>query len=64
MKRCYKCAEEKPFEDFFRDSTRKDGRDTKCKKCQKDYFNEYRLKNKEKIRELQAKWYKRKHETS
>lgn len=64
MKRCYKCKLEKPPEEFFKDRTHRDGLDSKCKVCQKAYFNEYRLKNKEKISAHQAKWYRKKHATS
>jgi NAD-dependent SIR2 family protein deacetylase len=33
MKRCTACAEEKPESDFAKDKRRKDGLDSRCKKC-------------------------------
>ena len=32
-KRCYKCKETKPGADFYRDSTKDDGLDSRCKQC-------------------------------
>ena len=39
MKRqkCSKCKIEKPFSDFHKDTTRKNGRSRYCKPCKKDY---------------------------
>ena len=33
MKKCSRCNSEKPFEDFFRDKSKKDGHQSRCKAC-------------------------------
>lgn len=38
-KRCYKCQTDKLINEFYEDITRKDGRSTKCKDCQRAYRN-------------------------
>jgi hypothetical protein len=35
LKRCIKCNEEKPLDAFYRHQTTKDGRDPRCKDCQR-----------------------------
>jgi len=35
MKVCSKCKSEKPIDEFFRDRTKKDGRNTQCKVCKR-----------------------------
>ena len=47
MKKCSKCKEEKPLEEFNKCKSTKDGRQSICKECRK----QYRENNKEKIRE-------------
>jgi len=57
MKKCTKCQPEKPFAEFSKDKTKKDGLQHMCKKCtkivkkkyydeNKEYFVEYDLQNK------------------
>jgi hypothetical protein len=52
MKVCCQCKEKKLFSDFNRSKKRKDGLQTTCRECQK----EYRKINKEKISTLNKKW--------
>lgn len=56
MKKCPRCKEEKPFEDYHKDSSKKSGVGSYCKVCACLYRAEYEAKNKEKI-----KAYKKKH---
>jgi hypothetical protein len=60
IKHCHKCGEDKPFNDFFRDKSKKDGLCAMCKKCSYTYKKEYKIKNKDKIKK-QAKTYRDKH---
>jgi len=65
MKFCFKCEQEKLESQFYKDRTKKDGLNGKCKVCQMEYFNEYIKKNAEKFKKSKAAWYrKRKHATS
>lgn len=43
---CYTCRLEKPFEDFYADKTRKDGRGGLCKLCIDTYLQKYRKTDK------------------
>lgn len=69
MKKCCKCKETLPFSRFGKNKTKKDGYQTACKECKKEYHKEgydqdyqkarmveYRLKNKEKTREYGRKY--------
>lgn len=67
LKKCSKCGEILPVEEFSKNKATKDGLQNKCKKCSKKYyqenkenFNEYRKKyqqeNKEQIKERQKKY--------
>lgn len=49
IKVCFKCGRELPVEQFSKNKTRKDGLDTKCKECAKQYMQQYYEENKEKI---------------
>jgi hypothetical protein len=44
MKICNKCKEEKPFSEFGKDKTSKDGYSAKCSICYKQYYQETREK--------------------
>ena len=57
MKKCTKCKEEKPFEDFNKHKRLKDGRQSNCRECAKEYKKQYRENNKEKIREYNKQWH-------
>ena len=64
MKKCSKCKEEKSFEEFSKHKRTKDGRQDRCRECQKQYYenNKEKIKqyydnNKEKILE-QSKQYR------
>lgn len=56
MKTCSKCKEEKPFSDFSKNRSRKDGFYYYCKACVKESFKSYYKKNKETIIERQRKY--------
>jgi len=64
MKKCYLCKETMLEAAFYVCRKQYDGLDGKCKKCRKEYYKQYSLKNREKISARQAAWYKRKHATS
>jgi hypothetical protein len=59
MKQCCQCKEVLPFEQFYKNKTKKDGHGTECKKCSKklrkgrgyknDYYKLYREKKHEKL---------------
>ena len=68
MKRCCRCKEEKDLKEFNKDKSSKDGRQNKCKICQKQYYQmnkekkkqyqkEYNHMNREKIKEYQKEHY-------
>ncbi len=48
MKFCKKCEEEKDVKEFSKNSHKKDGLQTICKKCSKTYFSKYYDDNREK----------------
>ena len=67
MKKCIKCKEEKPFEEFHKHKWSKNGRRSRCKECSKQYRDnnrekikergkQYRENNKEKIREKNKRY--------
>jgi len=47
MKKCSKCKELKPFEDFNKNKSKKDGLNTYCKDCNKSYNKKHYIDNKE-----------------
>lgn len=68
MKKCCKCGMEKGLDEFNNCSFTKDGKQFKCRLCEKEYkiknkerykinHQNYYLKNKEKQRYLCKKWY-------
>lgn len=68
-KKCTKCGEVKAFNEFYRTTCRKDGRQSNCKKCRGEYTKKnkqkirkykkiYREKNKVRINEFQRKYRK------
>lgn len=48
-KKCVICGIEKPLTDFYKDSTRKDGLQYRCKKCTLHNAKKHYIKNKDKI---------------
>jgi hypothetical protein len=40
VKRCGKCRVEKPFSEFHKNRSNKDGHSGRCKECVKAYFGE------------------------
>lgn len=60
-KKCSRCKKEKPIKGFYRNRSTKDGRDSYCMKCKRDYMlnnkrpvtpemrHKYYLENKERI---------------
>lgn len=71
-KRCTKCGETKPLDEFHKDRSQPDGRCPRCKVCKKraarkyfranqeervKYGREYKAKNPEKIRACTKKYY-------
>jgi hypothetical protein len=53
---CSKCSIEKSLLDYNVCSRVKDGRKAECRECQRLGTKEYKLKNKEKIKEYNSKW--------
>lgn len=45
MKRCYKCGDEKPREDFYKDRSRKDGLNAICKPCHRSRYTPEQIRN-------------------
>lgn len=71
FKICTKCKAEKTFDEFSRNRTKKDGYESWCKECGKEYKKRYRksdrgkkveeayrIKNKDKYKEIQSKYEK------
>jgi hypothetical protein len=54
MKKCNKCKEVKPYSEFYKYKTGKDGFRSSCKYCQK----QWRKENKEKINQYRKQYYK------
>ena len=55
-KKCTTCNEIKPITEFYKDTTRKDGLYTKCKKCHGDLVKKWQTNNKERFREINKMW--------
>jgi len=52
MKKCCKCGKTKDFSEFYKNKTKKDGLQTECKECVK----QYRKANKTKASAYNAEW--------
>jgi hypothetical protein len=63
MKQCGRCKEWKLPEDFAIKIASKDGRNSRCKKCDKEVSAQYRLDNPEKASLSSKKSKKKNHET-
>lgn len=59
MKRCARCGEEKPLDDFWRETARLDGRRSYCKSCSREYVRDYKRENPEKARDYNARCNRR-----
>ena len=57
-KRCSKCREEKPLEEFFKNERTSTGYTSYCKKCSLIAVKEWKEKNKERVKELRQNWNK------
>ena len=56
MKRCSKCGDTKPLNEFHKQGTTKDGHGSYCKVCSIAYAIAYQAANKEKVRATQRRW--------
>lgn len=52
MKTCYQCHETRPFTEFHPKKTRKDGLQSRCKRCTATYQREQYRKNKDRYSQL------------
>ena len=70
MKTCTKCGETKPFAEFHKQTSKKDGYRSQCKSCRKQYRQEnreairerdrrYHQENKEAVNERKRYWWKK-----
>lgn len=55
MKKCTKCQEELPLDNFNKNKARKDGYATMCRSCWKKYYHEYYKTGKERARLAKAR---------
>ena len=55
MKTCTKCKQTLPLTEFYKNSSKKSGLQSSCKKC----IKKYRQKNKEKIKQYKLKQYQK-----
>jgi len=53
---CSKCKSVKLFSEFSKDKSKKDGHQTKCKACAKEYDDKYYAANSEELKEYNAEW--------
>lgn len=61
LKQCCGCSKEKELDEFNRDKGKKDGRNSLCKECTKQYKQKYNAENRDKIkkyREENSEHYK------
>ncbi|MEK6884804.1 MAG: endonuclease VII domain-containing protein [Nanoarchaeota archaeon] len=63
MKRCCKCKVQQPIKNFYKDKSRGDSLQPRCKSCKAKIQREYRQCDPEKNREQARKWYKNNKET-
>lgn len=57
MKKCSKCGEVKPLEEFNKDKSRKDGRQVRCRECEKQRNRQYNKVNREQIAERKKQYH-------
>jgi hypothetical protein len=58
MKVCNKCKVEKPYNEFSKDSTRKDGKQLHCKECRAEAHKVYRKSKKDEFRNRHTEYMK------
>mgnify|MGYP001366401870 CR=1 FL=1 len=56
LKKCFDCDQVKPFEDFNRHKSSKDGRHPQCRACQVEYSHQYHEANREERLERSRQW--------
>ena len=61
MKRCGKCESIKPLGDFYVSRGSPDGKQSRCKLCQRSWQREYNEENSERLRAYNKKWQKDRH---
>lgn len=59
MKTCSKCNNKKPAKEFHKDSRSKDGLNSRCKDCRKEYTRRYNTDNRDRINARQRAYSKR-----
>ncbi len=60
-KRCYRCKEHKPIEEFYKNRAQKDGRACDCKKCHLVAIKQWRDKNPDRAQAYQKKCYRKRY---
>lgn len=58
MKTCNKCKTEKPLAEFSKDKSRKDGLQSKCRGCNREYHREWYQDNRERRREYHREYHR------
>jgi hypothetical protein len=58
-KRCSKCGEDRPLDDFYRDRAKADGRRASCKECTNVQILAWRRANPESVNEFGRRYYER-----
>lgn len=58
MKICTKCKEKKPFAEYYKDKSIRDGHTTRCKVCLQHLKKKYRQDNIDKVRANARQYYK------
>ena len=57
-KRCFKCGKVKPTSEFYKDKSRYDGLEYKCKACRKDYGHSYQKTHRAESVKRISRWRK------
>lgn len=57
MKKCNVCGVNKPQNEFYKDKSKPDGLEYKCKECSKSNARKWQSNNPDKKKENQNKWY-------
>ena len=56
MKKCYKCGVVKNIGEFYKNKSKKDGLDNRCKECSRKHHRGYQAKNGDAHSGYQRKW--------